>query len=380
MRKDRLPEPPKNLQDAIDAFLVDLERRVRQGLRSGATLVMHRAQAGYITQIVGATTPIAEVTAHLIDSWAVRALEGMQGRPISGHTLTKYACTFRLVLQAAHRCGWIAQVPTFGRIEGRYRPRRQHLRDFAEMQRLCDSLPLDRADWVWVSVFTGQHPGDIDRMKAFIDCDPFASPPWMILRNTKNRAPGVVVEMPRPLAARLRERFTRLDLQPGQAVVPFWDKDARSKMLRHRAAKLGIDACRASDLRRTCGSWAAHELGGLTVGLRDWMGHQSMKMLSLVYARALPPGFRDVAKALSAAAGSRRRRPRRSPALPQISFSEPLVASRRPPKRKAAEESQAPRRPVSEGTVPSHPNPGNPGNQSPPGLGIERSRMTRGKA
>lgn len=280
----------------------------------------------------------------------------MQGRPIGGHTLTKYACTFRQVLGAAKRAGWIAEVPSFGRIEGRYRPRRQHLRDFSELQRLCDTLPPDRADWVWVAVFTGQHPGDVERWKAFTDCDPFAAPPRMVLRNTKNRTPGVVVEMPAPLAERLRERFTRLDLRPGQAVVPHWNKDARSKMLRHRSAQLGIDACRASDLRRTCGSWAAHELGGLTVGLRDWMGHQSMKMLSLVYARALPPGFRDVARALSAAAGSKGRRPPQphTPSLPpRFSSSGSAATKRRPPKMKTAEELPAPRRPGSEGTVPS---------------------------
>jgi integrase len=362
MSDDDDTEPPKTLQDAIDAFLRDLERRARQGLRSGATLVMHRAQARYIAQIVGATRPVAELTAQVIDSWSVRALEGMQGRPISGHTLTKYACTFRQVLQAAHRCGWIDKVPAFGKIEGRYRPRRQHLRDFEELQQLCATLPDDRADWVWLAVFTGQHPADIERMKAYTDCDPCADPPWVILRNTKNRTPGVVVEMPAPLAERLRERFTRLDLQPGQAVVPSWQKDNRSKLLRHRAAKLGIEACRASDLRRTCGSWAAHELGGLTIGLRDWMGHQSMKMLSLVYARALPPGYRDVAKALTAAAGKRRQRP---PALP--AFSEPVATKRRPPKRKTAEELRTPRRPVPDDMVSSGQNPGTHVSP-PPGL------------
>lgn len=340
--KQQTTQPQKTLQDAIDAFVGDLDRRIRQGVTSGSTGVMHRVHLQYIVDGVDGTTPLAELTADLLDSWAVRELAGRRGGPISGRTLSKRLCTFRQVLAVARRRGWIAEVPALPRSYDRYRPRRQHLRDFAEFERLVGSLEPDHADWVWLATFSGQRPADVHRMRAYLDCDPFAEVPWMLLRNSKSRTAGVRVQMPAPLAARLRERFTREQLAPGQLVVKHWSKDARGAVLRRRARQLGIDVCRASDLRRTCGSWAAHHLGSLTVGLKDWLGHTSFQMLSLVYAHALPPGFEAVAQALGAMA------PPAPPPLPEeapapppppiLKLSSAGNGARRPPKKGMAAE------------------------------------------
>ncbi len=323
----------KRLQEAIDAFLRDLEGRCHQGARSGATLVMHRAHLRYIVDRIPPTTALADVTAELVDWFALRELEGRredatgEKKPISPRTLEKRMCTLSLVLQSAQRRGWIEHMPRFPKLRARYVPNREHLRDFAELELLCNSLPVERGDWVWLAVFSGQRPGDLERMRAYVDCDPFARPPWMVLRHRKTRDPdGVLVRMPTPLANRLRASFERQGLRPGDPVVPHWDKDVRGKVLRRRRHQLGLAAWRATDFRRTCGSWAAHKLGTLTVGLKDWMGHADFGMLSRIYARALPPGFTDVSRALGAMArDGRRRGPRRkSSPKKEGSLSAPL--------------------------------------------------------
>jgi len=289
---------------------------------------MHSAHVAYICDGVGAATPIAEVTPDLIDSWTVRELRGRrrdgegQRVPISPRTLQKRVCTLSLALQAAQRRGWIAELPRLPRLRARYSPRRNHLRNFGELVELSQSLPIDRADWVWGAVFTGLRPANLHQLRAYVDCDPFGRRPWVVLRSQKTHdQDGVVVQMPTPLARRLRARFERRQLRTGDLVLDHWDKDARSKALRSRGY-------RASDFRRTCGSWAAHGLGTLTVSLMQWLRHSDFSMLSRVYARALGPGFADVSRALGAMA----RAPRRGPKA-FASRNSSSAAIRRPEKK-----------------------------------------------
>lgn len=258
----------------------------------------------------------------MVDSFAVAELAGRRvGRDgerikLSPRTLEKRLCTLSLALQAAQRRGWIEHLPRFPKLRARYSPRQEHLRDYKELLKLCNSLPLDRADWVYTAVFSGLRPINLEALRAYVDADPFGRRPWIVLKSSKTRdADGVLARMPTPLARRLRERFEREQLRPGDLILPHWNKDNRSAALRLRARKLGIAAQRASDFRRTCGSWAAHGLGTLTVGLKEYLRHTTFDMLSRVYARALPPGFTDVSRALGAMAARKRSRPKKQ-ALP----------------------------------------------------------------
>lgn len=294
-------------QEACNAFLTDLERRVRDGQRAAATLAMHRLHVSYLYEAIPPTTPIASIDEKVINSCAVLESQGRRRasdggpRPNTTGTVSKRISTLRQVLEHARHRGWRRDVPAFPRYPGRGRPRREHLRSPAELEQLAAALDVHEADWIFVAVYTGQHAGDVERWRAYIDADPFASPPWCRLRNTKNRKPEQLVVMPEPLAARLREVFEREQLAHGAPVVRHWDKDARSRRLRKVGRRLGLLLRRATDCRHTCATWAAHELGTLTVGLKDWMGHSSMEMLSRVYAHALPPAMADVAAALTRA-------------------------------------------------------------------------------
>jgi integrase len=294
----------------LAALELEIEHLVRAQLRSPATLAMHRLHIRYLCDVIAPTTPIAEIDERAVNCVAVQEARGRRltsdgsTRATVPGTVAKRVCTLRLALELARRRGWITRVPAFPRFHGVRRPRREFLRNPQELAKLCAALPLDRADWVYVALFTGQHPSDVHRMRAYDDADPFAKVPWFRLRNTKNRRPEVLAVMPDPLAERLRAVFNRRELAPGDPIVVTWEKDNRSRTLRLVGRRLGLLLRRATDLRHTAGSWAAHELGTLTVGLKDFLGHSSFEMLSRTYAHALPPALGDVAAALTRAAGA----------------------------------------------------------------------------
>lgn len=298
----------RTLGDAIAAFLTNFSVKVREGIRAGATLDHHRENLAYLCERIPAATPLAQVDSILIDSVAVLEQEGRrvgadgQRLPICNGTLAKRLSSLRQVMRLARRRGWIDRVPDFPEVERRYRPRRVHLRGPDELARLLERLDVERGDWTYVAVFTGQRPRSIHSMRVS-DVDPYGSPPWMVIRSHKTGdVDGQRVVMPEPLACRLRARLERRKLGPDDPLVDPWPKDPRCRALR----PLGL---RASDLRRTFAGWVAHEQGTLTVGLMRWLQHTDFSMLSRVYAWALPPAFGEVAEAASRAA----RAPRRSP-------------------------------------------------------------------
>lgn len=307
--------PSKTFGDALEALFIELTAKVKQGQRAPATLEMHRENAGWLRETIPSTTPLADITESVVQCVATMEAQGRrrgpggQARPNTTGTVAKRLCTLKLSLKIARRHRWIDRLPEFPELERRWRPRREHLRDAGELERLCAALPLERADWVHVAVFTGQHPADVERMRAYVDCDPFARVPWFIRRNTKGRQPEQLCVMPAPLAKRLRARFLREQLAPADELVQPWPKDSRATTLRRLGSKLGLLVRRAMDFRHTCGTWAAHELGSITVGLQQWLGHTSSEMLAKVYAHALPPALAEVARSLARAA----RAPRRSP-------------------------------------------------------------------
>jgi integrase len=249
------------------------------------------------------------IDAGVISSLAHDEQRGRGGRGISGGTLRKRLSTLRGAFESAKRRGWIERVPAFPAIEHRYRPGRDFLRSFHQLEALAMSLPLDRAEWVWFTALTGMHPGDVNGARAFVDVDPFASPPWFVAKNTKNRRDGQRVVMPAPLAKLLRERFERESVRPGDPVVVPWEKDSRCKALQLRGRRLKLGRVRATTLRHTFATWAVDEIGTIPRALMDWLGHGSLEMLERVYSHSLRPRFREIAEAVS-------RKVPRSPRLP----------------------------------------------------------------
>lgn len=310
------------LGDAIDAHLEKLRARVGAGMRSAATVGMVEQHARFIVERLGRRTPLANITGPVIEGWIIAEASGRRADrdgdavPISASTLRKRVSTFRALLKTAHRAGWIAAVPPFPEIDFVYEPTKNHLRSYDEYRRLFDALPLERAEWVAVATFTGQHPGDVNGMRAWDDADPFAAAPWIRVRNTKNRKRGgVVVPMPDELVRVLGARFRRLGLRAGQPLVRAWSDTARSKCLGRLSKRLGLMHINATALRHTCGTWIVRRLG-ITKAAMEWLGHSSPKMLATVYAHALPPQLAEITAELNAFAVEPERLPLRiSPAI-----------------------------------------------------------------
>jgi len=320
------PVEKPTLADALRALLVDFTALVGQRVRSAATLCMHREHVGWWLTHLNVRLPLDAVDADVISSLADAERAGRNGRQIGNGTLLKRLATLRLALESARRRRWIARVPAFPAIEHRRRAVNDGLQSIAELEVLASTLPIARAEWIYVAAFTGMHPSDLNRMRAFVDVDPFALPPWFMARNTKNRDPvGVKAELAAPAADVLRRRFEREGTRPGDPALSYWDKNARGKALRRRRDWLGLRSLRATSMRHTFISWAVDELGTITRAVQEVVGHKSLEMMQKVYARALRPRFAEVAAAvarkatrplrLPAKGSSRRWSPKRKEAI-----------------------------------------------------------------
>lgn len=296
--------PAVTVADGWRAFLEDFAELVRNGVRSAATLCTHRSYIRRLSSHLNGSTPLVSVDEEVIQSLARAVSTGRRTDasgariPTSNSTVAKFLATVSGMLKSAKRRRWIERVPEFPRIS--YRPNRKtdHFRNLDEVEALCATLPPARADWIRLAVFTGQHASDVERMRAYVDADPFASPPWFVRRNTKNRKAPKRMAMPAPLARRLRARFKHLGLGFGDPIVPPWDKDNRGDMLRRRRARLGLMKITATACRHTFATWVANRLRAITPGLVEALGHSSPRMAEQTYAHALPPGLAEVAEAL----------------------------------------------------------------------------------
>lgn len=320
-RTGPVPTGARTVADGWAAFLEDFAELVAHGVRSSATLEAHRAYIADLSDHLPPETPLDEVDADVIRLLAGaeragrRTDEHGQRIPTSLSSVAKRLSTLSGMLKAAARRGWLERVPPFPRLAYRPNPQPDHFRTLDELERLAATLPRDRADWLYVATFTGQHPSDVNRMRAYLDADPFAPLPWYRRRNTKNRKADKILAMPTPLVRRLRARFTALRLGPGSPLVPEWSKSARGKALRRRRGELGLMRITSTSCRHTFATWVVADLGAVTHGLVEALGHGSPRMAETTYAHATPPSLAEVAAALSRPPRERRP-PRKSSRRP----------------------------------------------------------------
>lgn len=299
------PQPTPTVADALDNFLESFRRRVDAGVRSAATLSMHAQHREMILAVLPSDARVDDFDA-----------ERLTLGDVSGGTKRKRMSTLFGALRLAQRRGELVALPPRPEIDHLYRPGKAHLQTFAHYRALCRELPLARAEWVAAAVYTGMHAGDINSWRAFVDVEPFAEAPWMVLRNTKNRqTEGLRVRMPRELARVLAERFERERVKRDEPAVQPWKNGTRGHQLADAAARAGADVegrITATALRHTCGTWMVRR-NGITVAAQKWMGHSSPAMMARVYAHALPLQLEDCSAELDSMedAGAARRPPRK---------------------------------------------------------------------
>lgn len=287
---------------ALAQLLEHTAQRVRQGVRSAATLRMQRWHVGFLREQLGEDLALIAINHRFVVALAERW--AATGR-LAPHTISKRLSTLRRALRLAVGREELAAMPLFPQVAAPpWQPRVRILRDFDEYRRLMAALRVDRAEWAALALWTCQRPSDVERM-TWADVDLEGQPPSMRIRSTKTRRPVPIrVKMPAPLVSVLTERLHRLrsaGAPPslGDRLVEAWPGVSRT--LPVTAARLGLPPMSAMDLRHTGISWMVRRKG-LTVAAQKWGGWSSFTMMELHYAHALPARMVDASDELASIA------------------------------------------------------------------------------
>ena len=280
------------LTDGLTALFEQTSQRVTDGVRAPATLEMQRRHGVWLAAELGERTPL-----RAIDETRLEYLVAprVPPRKFGPETLRKRLSTLRGVLELAHRRRWISRVPAFPQVIAPWRPRQRFLERYADAVRIFDRLPLHRAEWFWLCLWTWQHASDVERM-IWADVRLTDEPPAFLRRNTKNRKVPLWVAMPRPLAEVLRAKYERERPAPERRIVLPWP--SRNKTLPLTCYRLGLPPVNAIDLRHTGVTWAVRKLG-ITPAVLAYAGHGSAAMASRTYAHALAVSLTEVAQELN---------------------------------------------------------------------------------
>lgn len=290
---------PVTVSRALGELLEQTEQRVRDGVRSKATLEMQQAHRRYWERELGGRTRLGFVDELALERIASRPrLVPAHGRaPAGPNTLRKRLSTLKAALELQHRRRQLRRVPAFPKVLVRPAPRSPVIETYAQALALFRSLPLHRAEWYWLHLWTGQHVADGEGM-AWADVD-LGPRPTMLIRNTKNRRAPIRVPMPAPLAEVLRAKCRRERPAPSARIVQPWP--SRKTTLAVHCARVGLPRLNATALRHTCLTWAVRRIG-ITPAVCAWAGHSSPEMMARRYAHALPAQLGEVAAALESMA------------------------------------------------------------------------------
>lgn len=288
--------PTPTLSEALSALVERTLQRARLGLRSPATATMQQGHATWLLAQLG------DVALAALDAPRLELLleEGLRAG-LHPRTLQKRLSTLRQALALASRKGQLERLPLFPVFDmvAMGAPSHRWLDSWQDVDRLLEALPLDRAAWLALALYTGQRASDVERMTW---SDVRLGEGEIKIRHTKSRRPdGLWVACPAPLLRMLRTRWRRQRPAAADPVVPPWP--TRYYQLGRACLSLGMQPVTATGIRHTATSFAVGELG-ISFAVQKWFGWSSAAMMERVYAHALPGQLREVSKALS---GPRRR-------------------------------------------------------------------------
>lgn len=288
------------LGDALSKLLEHTALRVRQAVRSPATLRMQEFHVRAILVDLPPAMAVAEIDHELVAGVAER-----WGQTLALRTVAKRLSTLRRALRLCVVRGDLDRLPPLPEIGlPVWRPRVRVLRTFEEYRRLVMALPVRRGEWVSLAIFSCQRPGDTERMR-WSDVDLGSPTPWMMIRSTKTRRPDPIrVKIPTPLVSVLARRFERLEEagatpRPTDLLVDPWP--GVSKLLPVVCVRIGLPPMSAMDLRHTGISWMVRRTG-LTRAAQEWGGWSDYNMMTRYYAHALPAQLDQAADELASMA------------------------------------------------------------------------------
>ena len=287
------------LAQGLAALYEQTAQRVRDGVRSAATLDMQRAHGRWLAAELGTRARLASIDETTLEHLTAPRVPPRRFGP---STMRKRLSTLRQLLALAHRRRWVSRVPAWPVVIAPWRPRGRFLERFEDARRIAAELPPHRADWFWLCLLTGQHASDVERM-TWADLSDLHNRSAgremcaaMLIRNTKNRkVAGLRVPAPRHLVVVLRALWKRARPRPGDKLVRPWP--SRKHTLPLVCYRLGLPPMNAIDLRHTCATWMVRRLG-ITPAVCAWFGHSSPAMMARTYAHALPAQLGECAREL----------------------------------------------------------------------------------
>lgn len=289
------------LAEAFSDLISQTQQRAADHVRSVGTVQMQEAHARYWARELGADRPIDQIDELTLEAIASRPrLPPKHAARVAGpETLRKRMTTLRAALKLQCRRRRIARVPEFPVVLAPRPPVPDVLHTYAQAMRLYESLPLHRARWYWLAIWTGQRASDVERM-TWADVDLVAH--TMLIRSTKTRKPdGIKVRIPTPLYEVLVEMHAELTPRTTDRIVQPWP--SRKTTLPLHCQRCGLPRLNATALRHTNLSWIA-SVAGITPALATWSGHASTRMLERTYVRALPARLRELTEALDQVAAN----------------------------------------------------------------------------
>jgi integrase len=205
------------------------------------------------------------------------------------------------VIALQHRRRRVDRVPAFPKVLTRRPPPTEILANYGEARALFESLPLHRAEWFWLALWTGQHSSDVERMTwSDVSLRNSGSAPTMLIRNWKNRRrEGLRVRMPEPLAEVLRAKWEREQPRMTDPIVQPWS--SRKSTLALHCRKLDLPVLNATAIRHTTLSWVVRHIG-ITPAACAFAGHSSPEQMARRYAHMLPPQAHEVIDSLNSMA------------------------------------------------------------------------------
>jgi integrase len=292
---------PITLSAGFSDLLEQTAQRVRDNVRSAATFEMQEAHAAYWARELGAEMSIAEIDELTLERIAARPrLPPKHAIRIAGpETLRKRLSTLKSMLKLQARRRRLARIPEFPSLLVGRPASPSVLTTYQQAISLFESLPLHRAEWYWLALWTGQRASDVERM-TWADVD--LANRTMRIRSTKTkRTEGVRVLIPGPLFDALKEMHTRKQPEATDHLVAPWP--SRKTTLPLHCKRCGLPRMNATALRHTNLSWIAAKTG-ITPALCKWAGHSSTRQLERTYAHCLPPQLRELTDALNAMAAA----------------------------------------------------------------------------
>lgn len=287
------------LADGLEALYELTEQRIRDGVRAPATLEMQRAHGRFWLAELGGATVLADIDEARLELVTAPRKPPRRAGP---ETLRKRLSTLRGVLALEHRRGRLSRVPAFPEVIAPWNPRGRFLATVGDAERIFDRLPLHRAEWFWLCLWTGQHASDVERM-TWADVDLNACPATMGLRNWKNgRRVPLRVRMPAALHRVLLAKYERERPSVSARIVLPWP--SRKHTLPLTCYRLGLPPLNAIDLRHTLATWMVQRTG-ITPAAVAWFGHSSPAMMQRTYAHVLPPRLIECTAELDAFAGEK---------------------------------------------------------------------------